>query len=352
MVGRLLRLTGTVLVIAVAFVTPELVTSTPASADTVVNGCTIVSNPTPTNFTNCPDGELYGANLSGVNLSFANLAGARFVDCLPRVGCGIPTDLTGANLTDANLSDALLISCPDPGLTFCPAASLTGTNLSGANLTDAQLSACFVLLPPILPRFCGNVDLTNGTLTGADLTDTVLVPFNQVTNQVAEATSSAGAVVTWTTPPPLPGATPSTCTPPSGSIFPIGETTVTCQVLDDQGDVATGTFTMTVLRPITLISTPCKKLAGCKLSGFDLSYTNLFDVDLHGANLIDANLSSDVLSQADLGGANLMGANMSGADLSGAILKGANLNDVTWSKTTCPDGTNSDNDGGTCIGHL
>jgi hypothetical protein len=46
MLGRLLRVTGTVLVIAVAFVTPVLATSTPASADTVVDGCTIVSNPT------------------------------------------------------------------------------------------------------------------------------------------------------------------------------------------------------------------------------------------------------------------------------------------------------------------
>ena len=57
-----LRVTGTVLVIAVAFVTPVLATATatPASADTVVNGCTIVANPTPTNFTNCPGADLQG----------------------------------------------------------------------------------------------------------------------------------------------------------------------------------------------------------------------------------------------------------------------------------------------------
>ena len=74
MVGRLLRVTGTVLVIAVALVTPVLAvtTATPVSADAVINGCTIVSNPTPTNFTNCPGADLSEASLSGVDLSYAN----------------------------------------------------------------------------------------------------------------------------------------------------------------------------------------------------------------------------------------------------------------------------------------
>ena len=38
--------------------------------------------------------------------------------------------------------------------------------------------------------------------------------------------------------------------------------------------------------------------------------------------------------------------------LTGANLTGANLTGVTWSSTTCPDGTNSNNDSGTCSGHL
>jgi hypothetical protein len=33
-------------------------------------------------------------------------------------------------------------------------------------------------------------------------------------------------------------------------------------------------------------------------------------------------------------------------------LKTATLTNVIWSKTTCPDGTLSTNDGGTCLGHL
>jgi len=64
-------------------------------------------------------------------------------------------------------------------------------------------------------------------------------------------TSSAGAVVTYA----LPTATDATsgvssagvsCAPASGSTFPLGTTTVTCTVADNAGNVATGTFKLTV----------------------------------------------------------------------------------------------------------
>ena len=102
MVGRLLRVSGSALVVAVAFVTPVLATAsaTPASADTVINGCTIVSNPTPTNFTNCPGADLSGADLSGANLSFANLS--------------------SANLSDANLTNVAFFSTTSSLLSSVP----------------------------------------------------------------------------------------------------------------------------------------------------------------------------------------------------------------------------------------
>jgi uncharacterized protein YjbI with pentapeptide repeats len=43
---------------------------------------------------------------------------------------------------------------------------------------------------------------------------------------------------------------------------------------------------------------------------------------------------------------------LSGADLSGADLTGADLSNVQWSNTTCPDGTNSDENGNTCENNL
>ncbi len=40
-----------------------------------------------------------------------------------------------------------------------------------------------------------------------------------------------------------------TCTPPSGSLFPVGTTTVTCTATDSEGNPATGSFTVTVTAP-------------------------------------------------------------------------------------------------------
>ncbi len=94
------------------------------------------------------------------------------------------------------------------------------------------------------------------------------------------------------------------------------------------------------------------KLSGCNLAGANLTNAQLAGADLKGANLKGANLTGANLAGANLTGANLVGADLTGADLTGAILKGANLKDVIWSNTTCPDGTNSTADGGTCSGHL
>ncbi len=43
---------------------------------------------------------------------------------------------------------------------------------------------------------------------------------------------------------------------------------------------------------------------------------------------------------------------LSGVDLSGVELRGADLSAVYWYDTTCPDGTNSDNNGNTCVNNL
>ena len=55
---------------------------------------------------------------------------------------------------------------------------------------------------------------------------------------------------------------------------------------------------------------------------------------------------------SDLNGANLRGANFTDANLAGAQMSESWLFDngdlVIWNNTICPDGTNSDDNGGTC----
>jgi hypothetical protein len=70
------------------------------------------------------------------------------------------------------------------------------------------------------------------------------------------------------------------------------------------------------------------------------------------ADLRNARLPGAFLRDADLRGAKLDGADLTGADLTGADLTGASLVKVVWARTTCPDATVSDANGGTCQGHL
>ena len=98
------------------------------------------------------------------------------------------------------------------------------------------------------------------------------------------------------------------------------------------------------------------------LTGANLNYAKLDGVNLYFADMSNADLSSAILGNADLTNAILVEANltdvlMTNADLTNAnlydaILTNAQIDGVTWSNTICPDGTNSDDNGNTCINNL
>lgn len=88
----------------------------------------------------------------------------------------------------------------------------------------------------------GLVDTTPPTISG--MPDNISV----------ETADSAGAVVTWDAPSAndnIDGPVPVTCGPPSGTTFSIGSTTVTCSASDGAGNMATGSFSVSV----TLVQT-------------------------------------------------------------------------------------------------
>jgi probable HAF family extracellular repeat protein len=93
-------------------------------------------------------------------------------------------------------------------------------------------------------------------------------------------------------------------------------------------------------------------LAGCNLKRAELAGAYLKDANLSQANLKEANFTDANLSGANLIDCNLKDANLRNANLTGARLQGAGLNRVIWSNTICPDGSNSNANGGTCLGHL
>jgi hypothetical protein len=90
---------------------------------------------------------------------------------------------------------------------------------------------------------------------------------------------------------------------------------------------------------------------GANLDNANLSQSDLVNANLDNANLTNAELNSANLENADLYLTNLTDADLSNANLTGAGMIGANVTGVTWSDTGCPDGTLSNSDGNTCVGH-
>ena len=114
-------------------------------------------------------------------------------------------------------------------------------------------------------------------------------------------------------------------------------------------------------------STSTDRGVGDSLVGRAFSNFHVGDGDSNanwqGVNLSTALVRLGSLKDADFTGANLQGTRFVGGTLedcnfTDANLLGASFEDwqsmsgSTWSNTICPDGTNSDNNSGTCIGHL
>ena len=167
---------------------------------------------------------------------------------------GLP--IAGAHVTVENFSTSFEVA---PGLTVSGGAGCTN-GLS----TDGSGSARLPLFPSTTP-IVGTARLPSGLsipfshdpLTSdseivvrwsgrLDATPPTIVAPSEV---VADATSSAGAVVTFVVTAtdafdPDPAVA---CTPVSGALFPIGSTLVACTASDDSGNSATASFAVRVL---------------------------------------------------------------------------------------------------------
>jgi len=179
----------------------------------------------------------------------------------PGTGCsGYTIMVSGlvANSAGSGPCAACMITCPanitqsnDPNqcgaVVNYPAPTTTGTC---GNVSCSPSAGSFF---PV-----GTTTVTCSTTAGPSCTFTVTVndtqppaiscPPNVTVTAAATCPLATSAVVTY--PPPVvsdncPGVT-VVCVPPSGSILPVGTTTVTCTATDASGNTATCSFSVTV----------------------------------------------------------------------------------------------------------
>jgi hypothetical protein len=106
-------------------------------------------------------------------------------------------------------------------------------------------------------------------------------------NAVIEATGPSGAAHSFSASASdiVDGTVATTCSPTSGSTFPLGPTTVTCSAKDDHGNEGSDTFTVTVVDTTgPSLSLPADITAeATSAAGRDITYTASANDDVDGA---------------------------------------------------------------------
>lgn len=273
-----------------------------------------------------------------INACYSNVSGAvRIIDS-PGASCSgsetaVAWDQSSgpgkmlSNFTNADLTNASLQHRDFRNVDFANAnlgyANFSGADLRGADLTEANMYGTqFGLANLSNADMSGNVSgasfSVGGDVTGLDLTDGIFGSLGgDFRNAIFSNTTIAGLAGNM-----------------SGLDF------------DD----------------IILLSgahIQYSELEGADFSGLTLDNThfmetNLTNADFTGTILTDGRFNDTDVSSPGLFviGADFTNAQFNGTYLLGADFSGATLTGATWSNATCPDGTNSNSNGNTCIGHL
>ncbi len=271
--------------------------------------------------------DYYHCNLAGVDFSGADLAGADFQGAT----------VTGANLQNATLTNDILTG-----------GNFTGTDFTGANLDGSYAQRAL---------------FTNATFTDADLDSVTATSANFSDGTFSGATFSAtivqnddlnGAQLAGANLAGVHGQ--ATGTPAS---LPVGWTFFNGFLIGAGADLRGAALSGDNMPGINLSGANVSeaKFTGDDLTGAIFTGDSVFDTGFEDANLTGADFSGDNIDGSNLTGADLSGTEFGDANLENATFTGTtgdtttDVTGVTWLDTTCPDGTNSNYDGGTCLGH-
>jgi uncharacterized repeat protein (TIGR01451 family) len=264
-------------------------------------------------------GDITTSNDSGLATAVVNFTATATdnysgttVSCNPPSGTAFPLGTTTVNCTATDTSgntdsDSFQITVNDtepPSITA--PANITAPNDPGfatavVNYTATATDNAGPVTPNCSPQSgtafpigtttvtCTATDGSGNTASGSFVVTvvdteppTLAVPANMTVN----ATSPAGAVVTFVTTATgnAPGVT-KTCTPPSGSTFAVGTTTVNCTATDASGNTTSKSFQITALGAVDQINSLINKVKGMTIEpGFKSELLNRLNNALKALN--------------------------------------------------------------------
>lgn len=151
---------GAVVLIGGVLAWPTLASARVTSGDKIVDGCTIVENPTETHHTICAT-AFSGSDLAGLNLDWSDLTGSTF-GARPNL---TDTTFRNAQLNRVTFSDATMVR------TDMSRARLVDMNFKHSNLAGAKFNRAIMKTV-----FFGKTEMPKVEMKGALVTDVI---FNQ-----------------------------------------------------------------------------------------------------------------------------------------------------------------------------
>ena len=260
-----------------------------------------------------PYGQCAGEDLTGRDLRGIDLRGA---------------DLTGANLAGVDLSQAILRG-----------AILSGADLSGATASDADLSGAvahgtiFDSANLFGARLVGT-DLLNAILTGTTLAKTDLTDALNLSSAALESSSSVMNLTTF------------------GNLE-LANLDFSSRMLADavfrDSTLQSVDFSSSYLGGATFIGTD---LTSVVFSGGQFVSVTFDGVSASSVEATSVSLTGAVMKNSTFTGGAFSNCLFTNGNLSGSSFVGTTFEGTGWMNTVCPDGTLSNNNGHTCIGHL
>ena len=227
-------------IVVVTNATSETVTYTATAADLVDGSVPVACTP--------PSGSLFTAGTTVVTCTATDSRGNTATDTFDVIISSVPVNPDDITVEAAG-PDGANVTYDDSG-----GFDSDGRPLPG-NCTPANGS--------LFPLGTTTVTCSNGsfTITVADTSGPILSLPDTVTGV---ATSAAGVALSYTATATdlVDGAVAIDCSPASGSVFPIGTSTVTCTATDSRSNSSSGTFTVEVTTNLPNITAEATSAAG------------------------------------------------------------------------------------------
>ncbi len=248
---------------------------------TVIN---VLSDTTPPVWTVPPNFSAEATGSTGATVTYVASASdpddaVNFQACLPASGTVFPLGKTTVNCTATDTHDntgtaqfdVTVVDTTPPIVTVPanivaeatgPSGAVVGFSVSANDVVDGAIIP--ICVPASGSTFSLGTTLVTCSATDAH-TNTASASFNLTVvdttppaltlpaNLTVTAWNASGAVVSFKASANdlVDGPVTVTCSPASGSMFPLGTTTVNCSATDSHGNNASGNFTVTVQYPTT-----------------------------------------------------------------------------------------------------